>query len=796
MARHKTPNNPDDQPELPLDNANLGALWAALKRPPPAGDTGAPAKSTPARPAKPSAESAQAKPSPASEPAAPAPDSPVPDTRSDDAPAPADPHKRQDAASTPLPAAASADAATPADDPAPAGSNPAGTPPDDPAGAPPARLENSPDAPLVRHYKSWFLDYASYVILDRAVPHIDDGLKPVQRRILHTLFEMDDGRFNKVANVVGAAMRFHPHGDASIEAALVGIAQRGLLIEPQGNFGNILTGDGAAASRYIEARLTPFAREVVFNPKTTVWQLSYDGRAREPVTLPVKFPLVLAEGAEGIAVGLSTKILPHNFNDLCRASINLLLEKQDGKSHYRKIYPDFPTGGIADFSEYNDGERGGKVKVRAKIEQRAKYLLAITELPYGVTTTSLIESILAANAKGKIKIKHVDDNTADQVEILVHLAQGADPDQLVQQLYVFTDCQVSLSPAACVIESGENGNDKPVFTSVSEILRRGTDRTLALLKQELEIKLGELEQQWHWDSLVRIFIEEKIYKLIETCKTKEAADEAIRKGLQPFLKRLRREVTHEDITKLGDIPIKRTAAYNRFKADEEIKSIEAEIAGVKASLKNLVAHAIKWFELLQEKYGKGRKRRTTYDEIEQISAAEVVSANQRLYVNREEGFIGLNWRQHEFVTECTILDDVICFMADGTMKVARVADKVFMGPDIIHVAVLSKDGDTAFYTMVYQDKKTGKAFAKRFQVGGVTREKLYPLVASEGSKVVWFDVAAREADMPAKLDIELSGRCSARKKEFTFDASGLSVGARGVKGITVTEYPVKRVKKG
>ncbi|MDR0353365.1 MAG: DNA gyrase/topoisomerase IV subunit A [Opitutaceae bacterium] len=633
-------------------------------------------------------------------------------------------------------------------------------------------------------------------MLDRAVPHIDDGLKPVQRRILHTLFEMDDGRFNKVANIVGATMRFHPHGDASIEAALVGIAQRGLLIEPQGNFGNILTGDGAAASRYIEARLTPFAREVVFNPKTTAWQLSYDGRAREPVTLPVKFPLVLAEGAEGIAVGLSTKILPHNFNDLCRASINLLLEKQDGKSHFRKIYPDFPAGGIADFSEYNDGGRGGKVKVRAKIERRAKYLLAITELPHGITTTSLIESILAANAKGKLKIKHVDDNTAGQVEILVHLPQGGDPGQLIQQLYVFTDCQVTLSPAACVIEPGENGNDKPVFTTVSEILRRSTDRTLALLKQELEIKLGELEQQWHWDSLVRIFIEEKIYKHIETCKTREAADEAIRKGLQPHLKRLRREVTHEDITKLGDIPIKRTAAYNRFKADEEIKAIETGIAGVKTSLKNLVAHAIKWFEQLQEKYGKGRKRRTTYDEIEQLSVAEVVSANQRLYVNREEGFIGLNWRQHEFVTECTILDDVICFMTDGTMKVTRVADKVFMGRGIIHVAVLPKDGDTAFYTMVYQDRKTGKAFAKRFQVGGVTREKLYPLTASEGSKVVFFHVATRETDMPAKLDIELSGRCTARKKEFTFDASGLSVGARGVKGITVTEYPVKRVKKG
>ncbi|MDF9828589.1 topoisomerase-4 subunit A [Ereboglobus sp. PH5-10] len=655
---------------------------------------------------------------------------------------------------------------------------------------PPVPKENSPNATLVRHYNSWFLDYASYVILDRAVPHIDDGLKPVQRRILHTLHEMDDGRFNKVANVVGAAMRFHPHGDASIEAALVGIAQRGLLIEPQGNFGNILTGDGAAAARYIEARLTPFAREVVFNAKTTTWQLSYDGRAKEPVTLPVKFPLVLAEGAEGIAVGLSTRILPHNFNDLCRASINHL----QGKNF--RIFPDFPTGGIADFSEYNNGARGGKVKSRARIEQRTKYLLAITELPFGVTTTSLIDSILAANAKGKLKVRHVDDNTSDKVEILVHLPQGSDPDQVISQLYVFTNCQVSISPAACVIETDDQGNDRPVFLSVPDILKRSTDKTVSLLKQELEIRLEELEAKWHWDSLVRIFIEEKIYKLIETCKTKEAADEAIRKGLHPFAKRLRRPVTDEDITKLGDIPIKRTAAYNRFKADEEIKGIEKEISGTKHNLKHLTAYAIKWFETLQEKYGKGRKRRTEYDEIEQISLAEVVSANQRLYVNRNEGFIGLNWRQHEFVTECTVIDDVLCFMADGTMKVARVADKLFMGRNIIHIALMPKEGDKHFYTMVYQDKKTGKAFAKRFQIGGVTREKLYSLVSSEGSKVVYFHVAKKEADMPAALNIELSGRCSARKKEFEFDAARLGVGARGNKGLTVTEYPIKRVKAG
>jgi topoisomerase-4 subunit A len=623
------------------------------------------------------------------------------------------------------------------------------------------------------------------VILDRAVPHIDDGLKPVQRRILHTLFEMDDGRFNKVANVVGACMRFHPHGDASIEAALVGVAQRGLLIEPQGNFGNVYTGDGAAASRYIEARLTPFAREVVFNPKTTVWQLSYDGRSREPVTLPVKFPLALAEGAEGIAVGLATKILPHNFNDLCRASINHLQGKRF------RIFPDFPTGGIADFSEYNDGERGGRVKVRAKIEARGKYQLAVTELPFSTTTTSLIESILAANAKGKIKVRHVDDNTAEKVEILIHLPQGADTEQVTRQLYVFTDCEVTISPAACVID-----NDKPLFLGVSEILRRSTDKTVALLKRELEIRLEELEQQWHWDSLERIFIEERIYRRIEKSETWESVLSEIREGLKPFVKSLRREITEEDITRLTEIRIKRISKYNRFQADEQIKKIEGNIKEVKHDLKHLTSYAIKWFEMLAEKYGKGHKRRTTYDEIEQISASEVVSANQRLYVNREEGFIGLNWRQHEFLTECTILDDVICFMADGTMKVARVDDKVFMGREIIHCAILPKEGDKAFYTMVYQDKESGKAFAKRFQVGGVTREKLYPLAGAEGSRVVFLDVAKSEKDMPKKVEVSLSGRSSARVKEFEFDLSPLTVGSRSAKGITVTKYPIKSVKKG
>ena len=646
------------------------------------------------------------------------------------------------------------------------------------------------DSPLASSYRTWFLDYASYVILDRAVPHIDDGLKPVQRRILHTLWTMDDGRFHKVANIVGRTMSLHPHGDASIGAALVGIGQRAFLIEPQGNFGNTLTGDEAAAPRYIEARLTPFAKDVLFNPKTTTWQLSYDGRAKEPVTLPAKFPIVLLDGAEGIAVGLATKILPHNFNDLCRAAINHL----QGKSF--RIYPDFPTGGVADFSEYNDGERGGKVKVRAKIEERSKYLLAITELPFGATTESLIESILAANAKGKIKIKHVDDNTADAVEILVHLPAGSDPQQVIQQLYVFTNCQMQLSPAACVIvREAKTGEDKPQFLGVREILKHSVEETRALLKRELEIKLGELEQQWHWDSLERIFIEERIYRRIEKSKTWESVLAEIREGLKPFLKQLRREVTDEDLTRLTEIRIKRISAYNRFQADEAIKKIEEAMKETKANLKNLTGYSIAWFEMLQEKYGKGLKRRTSYDEIEQIDASEVVSANQRLYVNREDGFIGLNWRQHEFVQECTILDSALCIMADGSLKVAKVADKVFMGREVIHCAVFPKDGDTNFYSMIYQDKESGKAFAKKFQIGGLSRDKLYPLVKSEGSRVVFFEVSKTEKEMPKMLHISIDGRSGARVRELDFDLSHVPVSSRNAKGLTVTKWPVKEAKR-
>jgi topoisomerase-4 subunit A len=659
-----------------------------------------------------------------------------------------------------------------------------------PAGRKEGEKVQDEQAPLAVSYRNWFLEYASYVILDRAVPHMDDGLKPVQRRVLHTLWDMDDGRFHKVANVSGRTASLHPHGGASIDAALVAIGQRGWLIEPQGNYGNLFTGDDAAAPRYIEARLTPFAKDVLFNPKTTAWQLSYDGRQKEPLTLPAKFPVVLLEGADGIAVGLSTKILPHNFNDLCRAAINHL----QGKNF--RILPDFPTGGTADFSAYNDGERGGRVKVRAKIEERSKYLLAVTELPYGITTVSLIESILAANAKGKIKIKHVDDNTADKVEILIDLPQGADPAKVIQQLYVFTSCQVQLNPAACVIVRDlETGIDKPHFLGVRDILKFSVEATKALLKRELEIKLEELEQQWHWDSLERIFIEERIYRNIEKSKTWESVLEEIRKGLKPFISQLRREVLDEDIVRLTEIRIKRISAYNRFQADEAMKKIETGIKETKANLKNLTAYAIAWFEMLQQKYGKGIKRRTSYDEIEQIDASAVASANQRLYVNRTDGFIGLNWRQHEFVTECTILDSVLVLMKDGSLKVSKVADKIFMGREIIHVAIWPKDGDTNFYTMVYQDGETGKAFVKKFQIGGLSRDKLYMLAKSEKSRVVYLKISATEKEMPKAIRVLLDGRSGARVRELDVDLTKLAVSGRTSKGLTVSKWAVKDVRE-
>ncbi len=581
-------------------------------------------------------------------------------------------------------------------------------------------------------------------------------------------------------------MAYHPHGDASIGAALVAMGQRGWLIEPQGNYGNLLTGDAAAAPRYIECRLTPFAREVLFNPKTTHWQKSYDGRSEEPVTLPAKFPVTLLEGAEGIAVGLTTKILPHNFNDLCRAAINHL----QGKTF--RIRPDFPSGGIADFSAYHDGERGAKVKVRAKVEQRSRMQFAITELPYGSTTESLKTSIESAIAKGKLKVKRIEDMTSETVEILIELSSTADPDKFIDQLYVFTDCEVTISPAACVII-----NDKPNFMGVSEILRRSVDRARALLGQELEIRIGELADQWHADSLERIFIEERIYRRIEGAKTWEAVLHEIREGLAPHVHLLRREVTDDDITRLTEIRIKRISAYNRFKADEAMKALEKELKQVKHDLAHLTDYTVAWFERLQEKFGKGHKRRTTSDEIEQISAASVVVANQKLHVNKAEGFIALNTRKDdfEFVQDVTPLDDVVAFLADATCKLVRVAEKVFVGKNIEHLHVVPKDGDDRYYTVVYQDKESGKAFAKKFQLGGMTRDKVYNLAASEGSKLVFFDETKNVESMPKALTIYLSGRCSARVKDFVFDLTELKIGARGNKGVTVTQYPIRDVKR-
>ncbi|RKX35782.1 MAG: DNA topoisomerase [Verrucomicrobia bacterium] len=635
-------------------------------------------------------------------------------------------------------------------------------------------------APLAGQYRDWFLQYASYVILDRAIPHLHDGLKPVQRRILQTLFEMDDGRFHKVANTVGQTMALHPHGDASICAALVAMGQRGLLVEPQGNFGNPLTGDGAAASRYIEARLTPFAREVLFNPKTTVWQASYDGRKREPVTLPAKFPLLLVGGAEGIAVGLSTRILPHNFNELTDASIACL------KGEEFSVLPDFPGGGLADFSAYNDGQRGSKVLVRARIEQRSKYLLAITELPHGTTTTSLIDSIIAASAKGKIKVRHIDDNTAEKVEILVHLPQGTDTSNAIDQLFVFTDCQVSLSPNACLIE-----NDKPLFTSVSEVIRRSTARTIELLKQELQIRLGELEDKWHAESLERIFIEERIYRRIEKSKTWESVLSEIRTGLEPFLDRLRRPVTEDDIVRLTEIRIKRISAYNRFQAEEHVKGLEKEMRAVKRHLRKLVDHAIAWFTRLKEKYGRGRERRTVIDLIKTVAAKKIALVTEKLYVNRKEGFIGTGLKKEELVCECSTLDDVICFMRDGTMKVSRVGDKVFMGKDIIHLALYRKD-ETSVYHLAYLDGGSGRTLAKRFRIAGVTRDKSYHLGRGhKDSKVHYFSIND-EGDPPI-VRVKLSGRCRARIKDFEFNFATLGVKGRGSGGNIITRWPVLRI---
>ncbi|MFW5706683.1 MAG: DNA gyrase/topoisomerase IV subunit A, partial [Bacteroidota bacterium] len=577
-------------------------------------------------------------------------------------------------------------------------------------------------------YQDWFLDYASYVILERAVPEIRDGLKPVQRRILHAMKELDDGRYNKVANIIGHTMKYHPHGDAAIGDALVQLGQKDILIDTQGNWGNILTGDSSAAPRYIEARLSKFALEVVFNHKTTNWKNSYDGRNKEPYSLPVKFPLLLAQGVEGIAVGLASKILPHNFIELIDASVGYLQGEEV------EIFPDFPTGGQADFSKYNDGLRGGKVRVRAKISIQDKKTLVITEIPFATTTVSLIDSIVTANEKGKIKIRKIEDNTAQHVEILVHLAPNISPDQAIDALYAFTDCEVSISPNCCVIE----GN-KPRFLGVSEILKISADHTVELLRQELEIEKNELLEQILFSSLEKIFIENRIYRDIEECETWESVLETIDKGLEPFKKQFYREITRDDIIRLTEIKIKRISRYDTFKADEIMRGLEEKLQEVNHHLDHLIDYAIAWFKKLKEKYGKGRERKTEIRSFENIEATRVAVANVKLYVNRKEGFAGTAMKKDEFVCDCSDIDDIIVFRSDGTFLVTKVADKSFVGKDIIHIAVFEKNDDRTIYNMIYQDGNNGPAYMKRFFVKGVTRDKEYELTrGTKGSKVIYF----------------------------------------------------------
>lgn len=631
-------------------------------------------------------------------------------------------------------------------------------------------------------YKSWFLDYASYVILERAVPAVEDGLKPVQRRILHAMKEMDDGRFNKVANIIGQSMQYHPHGDASIGEALVNMGQKDLLIETQGNWGDVRTGDDAAAPRYIEARLSKFALEVAFNAKTTEWQLSYDGRKQEPVVLPMKFPLVLAQGADGIAVGLSTKILPHNFIELCEASIKYL------RGRKFELYPDFLTGGMMDASNYNEGKRGGKVRVRAIIEEVDKKTLAIKSVPYGVTTSTLMDSIVKANDQGKIKIKKVTDATAKDVEIQIELAAGISPDITIDALYAFTDCEVSISPNACVIV-----DQKPRFLGVHELLRISADNTKDLLKRELEIKLAELEDKWHYTSLEKIFFEEKIYKELEQKhETWDKVIEAIDKAFGPFKKKLKREIKREDILKLTEKPVRRIYRLDINELNEQIKVIEADIKQVKHDLENLTDFAVAYFENLLKKYGKGRERKTEIKPFDTITAKQVAIANTKIYVNRAEGFIGTGLKKDELLTECSDLDDIIVFTKRGIMKIVKVADKVFIGKDIIHAAVFLKNDERTTYNMIYTDGESGISYAKRFNVTGITRDKEYDLTKGEKSKVQYFTANPNgEAEV---VKITLSPNCTARNKEFDFYFEELEIKGRGSIGNQVTKYPIRTVK--
>jgi topoisomerase-4 subunit A len=631
-------------------------------------------------------------------------------------------------------------------------------------------------------YKEWFLDYASYVILERAVPGINDGFKPVQRRIMHSMKDLDDGRYNKVANIVGHTMQYHPHGDASIADAMVQLGQKELLIDMQGNWGNILTGDRAAASRYIEARLSKFALDVVFNPKTTEWQASYDGRKKEPVNLPVKFPLLLAQGAEGIAVGLSTKILPHNFIELIEASIKYLI----GRSF--KILPDFLTGGIADFSNYNDGKRGGKVRVRAKISQLDKKTLVITEIPFATTTSSLIDSILKANDKGKIKIKKIEDNTAANVEILVHLPANISPDKTIDALYAFTNCENSISPLCCIIE-----DNKPKFIGVSEMLKSSTDYTVHLLKRELEIQLHELEEQWHFASLERIFIENRIYRDIEEEETWQGVIKAIDLGLKPHIKHLKRAITEEDIVRLTEIRIKKISKFDIDKAKQFIESLEEKIAQVKEYLNNLIGYAIDYFKRLKTTYGKDKGRKTEIRSFEDIIATKVVIRNTKLYVNREEGFVGTSLRKNEYVTDCSDIDDIIVFKKDGKMIVTKVASKTFVGKDIIHLAVFKKKDTRTVYNMMYRDGKGGASYMKRFSVTGVTRDKDYDLTPGKSNTIVHYFSANPNGEAEV-VTVLLRAVGSIKKLKWDIDFADLAVKGRGVRGNTITKFAIRKVE--
>ena len=631
-------------------------------------------------------------------------------------------------------------------------------------------------------YKDWFLDYASYVILERAVPSVEDGFKPVQRRIMQSMKDLDDGRYNKVANIVGHTMQYHPHGDASIADAMVQIGQKDLLIDTQGNWGNILTGDRAAASRYIEARLSKFALDVIFNPKVTNWQSSYDGRRKEPINLPVKFPLLLAQGAEGIAVGLSTKILSHNFNELIDASIKYLKNKRF------TLYPDFITGGIADFTNYNDGKRGGKVRVRAKINIVDKSTLLISELPYSTTTTSLIDSIIKANDKGKIKIKKIDDNTSSKVEILIHLPSGISPDKTIDALYAFTNCEVSISPLSCIIE-----NNKPCFLGVSEILIKSTDNTVNVLKKELEIRLMELEDQWHNFSLERIFIENKIYRNIEKEETWEGVLKAIRDGITPFTKILKREVTNDDIARLTEIKIKRISKFDIDKAKEKIENLEDQISEVKANLGNLIEFAISYFTRLKKDYSSDKNRQTEIKVFDDVDVKKVVMRNTKLYVNREEGFIGTSLRRNEYVCDCSDIDDVIVFTDNCNMMVTKVASKTFIGKNIIHVAVFKKKDVRTIYNMVYRDGDKGFNYIKRFAVSGVTRDKLYALSSSKKPSLVKY-FSANPNGEAEKITINLRQNAKIKKLKWDVDFSDVMIKGRGTRGNILTKNTIKNVE--